>query len=66
MAFFLILTFRRWKKEPQRSRPYGRQWVMESVFSAFKRIIGSTLRARQPDTQRAEAANRVLAQVLRR
>lgn len=49
-----------------RERGYGRRWAVESFFSAFKRTMGSALSARQPGTQLAEAAIRVLAYVLRR
>lgn len=49
-----------------RDRGYGRRWAVESFFSAFKRTMGSALSARQPGTQLAEAAIRVLAYVLRR
>lgn len=52
--------------EHLRERGYGRRWAVESFFSAFKRTMGSALSARQPDTQLAEAAIRVLAYVLRR
>lgn len=52
--------------EHLRARGYGRRWAVESFFSAFKRTMGSALSARQPGTQLAEAAIRVLAYVLRR
>jgi len=56
------------KMSPQylRRTHYGRRWAVESFFSALKRTMGSTLRARRPDQLLAEAALKVLAYTLRR
>ena len=45
---------------------YRQRWKVESFFSALKRTMGSTLRARRPDQMIAEAALKVLAYALRR
>jgi Transposase DDE domain len=47
-------------------RGYGRRWGIETFFSAFKRTVGGALSARQPASQLAEAAIRVLTYALRR
>ena len=49
-----------------RQRGYGKRWAVESFFSAVKRTMGPALTTRQPATQLAEAAIRVLTYVLRR
>jgi hypothetical protein len=60
----------RWRSQMSeaylRERGYGRRWGVETFFSALKRTTGGALSARQPATQLAEAAIRVLAYVLRR
>ena len=45
---------------------YGKRWGIETFFSALKRTVGGALTTRQPATQLAEAAIRVLTYVLRR
>ena len=45
---------------------YTKRWAVESFFSAFKRMLGSTLKARRPDQLLAEAALKVLAYALHR
>ena len=45
---------------------YGRRWAVESFFSGLKRTTGSSLSARSPEQQLAEAAIRILAYALRR
>ena len=47
-------------------RGYGKRWGVETFFSAVKRTVGGALTTRQPATQLAEAAIRVLTYVLRR
>lgn len=49
-----------------KARGYGRRWGIETFFSGLKRTVGGALMARQPATQLAEAALRVLTYVLRR
>jgi Transposase domain (DUF772) len=45
---------------------YGARWAVESLFSALKRTMGSTLTSRKPGQLLAEAAFKVLAYTLRR
>ena len=47
-------------------KSYGRRWAAESFFSAMKRTLGSTLRARQPQQQLREALRKVLAYSIHR
>ena len=47
-------------------RGYGKRWGVETFFSAVKRTVGGALTTRQPATQSAEAAIRVLTYALRR
>ena len=42
-------------------KAYGARWHIESTFSAFKRILGSALRARKDDSLDRECLWRVLA-----
>ena len=59
---------RRWPKTPYRRAMkrkkntwgYGQRWQAESGFSAQKRLLGSSLRARTWPSQQAEMAIRVL------
>lgn len=44
---------------------YGRRWMCESVNSAIKRTMGSTLRARKDNTLFAEAALKVAAYAIK-
>lgn len=44
-----------------RPRDDGRRWMCESVNSAIKRVSGSTLRSRKPNTLFAEAGFKVVA-----
>lgn len=44
---------------------YGRRWMCESVNSAIKRTMGSTLRARKDSTLFAEAALKVAAYAIK-
>ena len=52
--------------EHLKERRYGQRWEAESCFSGLKRTTGSSLSARSPRQQLAEAALRVLAYALRR
>jgi transposase len=49
-----------------KSAGYNKRWAVESFFSALKRMMGSTLKARRPDQMLAEAALKVLAYALHR
>lgn len=41
-------------------KDYGKRWMVEVVFSAFKRVLGDTLMARRFISQKAEATLKVL------
>lgn len=41
-------------------RDYGKRWLVEIVFSSFKRVLGDTLRARRFLSQKAEASLKVM------
>jgi transposase len=41
-------------------REYGKRWLVEITFSAFKRVLGDTLRARRFLSQKAEASLKVM------
>ena len=41
-------------------REYGKRWLVEITFSAFKRVLGETLRARRFLSQKAEASLKVM------
>lgn len=41
-------------------REYGKRWLVEITFSAFKRVLGETLRARTFLGQKAEASLKVM------
>jgi transposase len=49
-----------------KAQGYGRRWHIEAFFSGLKRFTGSTLLARSPLAQRAEAALKLLAYSLHR
>ena len=57
-----------WRAHMAKGLPksYGRRWAAESFFSAMKRVLGATLRARQPQQQIAEALRKVLAYSIHR
>ena len=57
-----------WRAHMAKGLPksYGRRWAVESFFSAMKRTLGSTLRARQPQEQLKEALRKVLAYSIHR
>jgi hypothetical protein len=57
-----------WRGHMHKGLPkgYGRRWAAESFFSAMKRTLGSTLRARQPHQQLREALRKVLAYSIHR
>jgi hypothetical protein len=57
-----------WRAHMHQGLPksYGRRWAAESFFSAMKRTLGSTLRARQPQQQLTEALRKVLAYSIHR
>ena len=57
-----------WRGHMHKGLPkcYGRRWAVESFFSAMKRLLGSTLRARQPQQQLREALRKVLAYSIHR
>ncbi|MGD0319552.1 MAG: transposase [Nitrososphaerales archaeon] len=39
---------------------YGKRWLVEIVFSSFKRVLGDTLRSRKFLNQKAEASLKVV------
>lgn len=41
-------------------KDYGKKWMAEIVFSAFKRVLGDTLMARRFLSQKAEATLKVM------
>ena len=41
-------------------KDYGKRWLVEITFSAFKRVLGDTLRARKFLSQKAEASLKVM------
>jgi hypothetical protein len=41
-------------------KDYGKRWLVEITFSAFKRVLGETLRARRFLSQKAEASLKVM------
>ncbi len=41
-------------------KDYGQRWLVEITFSAFKRVLGDTLRARRFLSQKAEASLKVM------
>jgi hypothetical protein len=41
-------------------KDYGKRWLVEIAFSAFKRVLGETLRARRFVSQKAEASFKVM------
>jgi hypothetical protein len=41
-------------------KDYGKRWLVEIVFSSFKRVLGETLRSRKFLTQKAEASIKVM------
>lgn len=57
-----------WRAHMAKGLPkgYGRRWAVESFFSAMKRVVGASLRARQPEQQLTEALRKVLAYSLHR
>jgi len=50
------LGYEGWKK----LRDYGKRWIVEIVFSSFKRVLGDTLRSRKFLSQKAEASLKVM------
>lgn len=53
--------YRRQMRRRFHRRRYGQRWHVESIFSQFKRLLGSSLRARTTATQRWECLLRVLS-----
>lgn len=45
-----------WKK----AKDYGKRWIVEIVFSSFKRVLGEMLRSRKFLCQKAEASLKVM------
>ncbi len=41
-------------------KDYGKRWLVEMVFSSFKRVLGDTLRSRKFLNQKAEASLKVM------
>lgn len=41
-------------------RDYGKRWFVEIIFSAFKRVLGETLRSKKFFSQKAEASLKVM------
>jgi hypothetical protein len=50
------LGYDRWKE----LKGYGRRWMVEVVFSAFKGVLGETLRAKRFLSQKVEASLKVM------
>jgi transposase len=50
------LGYEGWKEV----REYGKRWLVEITFSAFKRVLGDALRGRRFLTQKAEASLKVM------
>jgi hypothetical protein len=50
------LGYERWKE----LKDYGKRWIVEIVFSAFKRVLGETLRSKKFLSQKAEASFKVM------
>ena len=50
------LGYEGWKE----LKDYGKRWLVEIVFSSFKRVLGETLRSRQFIIQKAEASLKVV------
>ena len=50
------LGYEGWKE----LKDYGKRWLVEIVFSSFKRVLGETLRSRKFITQKAEASLKVM------
>ena len=50
------LGYEGWKE----LKDYGKRWLVEIVFSSFKRVLGDTLRARKFLSQKAEASLKVM------
>jgi transposase len=50
------LGYEGWKEV----REYGKRWLVEIAFSAFKRVLGETLRAKRFLSQKAEASLKVV------
>jgi len=50
------LGYEGWKEV----RDYGKRWLVEITFSAFKRVLGEALRARRFVSQKAEASLKVM------
>jgi Transposase DDE domain len=50
------LGYEGWKSVKE----YGKRWLVEIVFSSFKRVLGETLRARRFVSQKAEASLKVM------
>jgi hypothetical protein len=41
-------------------KDYGKRWMVETVFSSFKRVLGEALRSRRFLSQKAEASLKVM------
>jgi transposase len=50
------LGYERWKE----LKGYGKRWLVEIVFSSFKRVLRETLRSRRFLSQKAEASLKVM------
>jgi transposase len=50
------LGYEGWKE----LKDYGKRWLVEITFSAFKRVLGETLRSRKFLSQKAEASLKVV------
>lgn len=50
------LGYEGWKE----LKDYGKRWIVEIVFSAFKRVLGEALRSRKFLTQKMEASLKVM------
>lgn len=50
------LGYEGWKE----LKNYGKRWLVEIVFSSFKRVLGETLRSRRFLSQKAEASLKVM------
>ncbi len=56
VLMFDALGYQGWKSV----KDYGKRWLVEIVFSSFKRVLGETLRSRRFLSQKAEASLKVM------
>jgi len=51
-----LSDYDRWRRRHR----YGKRWMVEIVFSSFKRVLGEALRSRRFLSQKAEASLKVM------